>query len=144
MLAGITQGLSEIESLQPFKRTPPQHDPLFILSFFSNADKHRVISEYYPILGPMEGGIAPKDGMVRQQAFAPPQQWRPNHEMIIARVWYASPGPAEVRFEGKLSVQIHFAAPAFGKHSKGFAVATSTFKEVSDHVAMIVDKFKAL
>jgi hypothetical protein len=144
MLAGITHGLNEIRALQPFNRTPPQYDPLFLVNFFSNADKHRVISEYYPVLGPMDGGIAPKDGMIKQQVFAPPQQWRPNHEMVIARVYYTPPGPREVRFEGKLSVQIHFAAPAFGKHSKGFAIATSTLKEMSDHVTMIVETFKAL
>lgn len=143
MLKGVLHGRTEIVGLQPFNRTPPQHDPLFLLNFFSNTDKHRIVSEYYPVLGPLSGGIAPKEGMVRQEVFEPPQMWRANHEMIIAKVWYVAPAP-QVHFKGELSVQIHFAAPAFGKHAKGFAVSLSTFKDMSEHVAMIVDAFKAL
>jgi hypothetical protein len=89
MLSGVIHGRDIIESLQPFKRTPPHDDPLFILNHFSNADKHRLISGYYPLLEQLRGGLTPADGMVKNEVYSSPQSWRPNWEMVSARAWYA-------------------------------------------------------
>jgi hypothetical protein len=50
-LHGITYGLQEIFDLQPFQRKPsPEADPLALVRRFSNADKHRIISVFIPLL----------------------------------------------------------------------------------------------
>lgn len=143
MLRGVIYGLDIIERLQPFHRTPPEHDPLFILNYFSNSDKHRVLSGYYPFLDNLLGGLSPANGMIRNEIFKPPQSWRPNWEMVSAKAWYSPPAP-KVNFEGKLIMDIHFRTPGIGKHPSGFIVPTGFFDELSKHVAMIVDLFKAL
>jgi hypothetical protein len=143
MLAGVKHGLSEIEAVQPFKQGAPQHDPLFLINYFSNADKHRVISGYYPLMGPIKGGFSPAN-FVKDEQIIPPQEWRPNQEFTIYRVWYADPIPTNPYFQGEISVKIHFTAEEFGKHLKGFAPEFDFFKAASDHAAMIVNTFEAL
>ena len=145
-LDGIVHGRAEVERFQPFHRIPAHHDPLFVINYFSNSDKHRIISEYFPVLGSVDGGIRPDKGIISKEAFAPPQQWRANRKFEIARVTYEQPwpDPRKVAFKGTVSLAIFFGAPKFGKHTTGFGVPLDFFKPACEHVAMIVDTFKAL
>jgi len=143
MLAGITYGLDEIANVQPFKRTPPQHDALFAINYFSNSDKHRIISEYVPIIGPITGHLSPKNLIVKSKWFPPPLYLRSNQDFEIAQVTLRL-GRGEITFKGNISVAVHFGAPPFGKRIKGLGAPHGFFKHCCDHVAMIVDLFKAL
>jgi hypothetical protein len=141
MLFGVTLGRDEVTGLQPFNREKPRHDPLFALGYFSNADKHRIIPSYLPVIGDLSGGVRPVPASV--ETFKPPNYMRPGKEFEIAQVTFAE-NPRKVDFQGKIAVAVPFGAPAFGKHSKGLGAPFGFFKHVTDHVAMIVDTFKAL
>jgi hypothetical protein len=69
---------------------------------------------------------------------------RSDDQIEIARVTFKRPWPKQVAFKGKVSVAIHFGAPAFGKHAKGFGVPVGFFKHASDYVGMVVDGFEKL
>jgi len=145
MLHGIVCGTVEIESLQPFNRTSPEEDPLFVINFFSNADKHRVISNYHPVLDKApRAKLTPANIVERQIVTQPPKQWRPNTELTLGRYRYAVEPSTPVSLNMEVTTAVYFAVPKFGKHPRGFAAPFRFFKHAKDHVAMIVDTFKAL
>jgi hypothetical protein len=146
MLTGIIHGRDLVESLQPFQRKPnPTLDPLFCINHFSNSDKHRVISDYWPVLGPISGSkISPKEGITGWQQFPPPMQWFPNDERGVFLVSYTPPAPLQVNFYCEISVDIRFGAARLGKGQKQLAFPLFSFDEASHHVAMIVNTFKLL
>lgn len=142
MLNGISFGRREIERLQPYHEATPSHNPLFVINYFSNADKHRIISNYVPVLEKLSpGAMTPAPASVKQ--FKPSNYLRQNQEFEIARVTFAVV-PREIHFKGQITVSIYFGTPAFGKRQKGLGVPVGFFKNASDHVAMIVDGFRAL
>jgi len=144
-LGGIKYGLQEIFALQPFHRKPsPEDDRLVFVQRFSNADKHRIISEVIPLLQP-GSAIVEHDGIVLEQSQSPNlPNLKPNIEYEIARMRFAKPYPTKVSLEGNVSVEIFFGTPAIGHHVKGEAIDVLILQEMCEHVAMIAYRFKKL
>jgi hypothetical protein len=146
MLGGIVHGISTIWDAQPFHRKPdPETDGLFLINRFSNADKHRVISNYMPLPGGGSGQLFYGDGVLLERIESTPfAPWEPNVEYEVARYRFARPYPSVLRFNGDITVQVLFGTAAFGKYKLGHALGSNVFNELCDHVAMIADLFKAL
>jgi hypothetical protein len=144
MLAGITFALSDIAAFQPFTQLTPRYDPLFVIGYFSNADKHRIISDYVPIMESWDRAFI-KPVPISVQQFAPPNYLRPQQEFVAARLTFAKPiNLIEIDFRSEITVSPYFGTPAFGKVTKGLGAPTGFFKHASKHIAMIVDAFEAL
>lgn len=145
MLEGITVGLEEVRRVQPFNGAEAHHEPLFAIQFFSNSDKHRVISQYYPVLHLIDQArLLPDAGIIRRELMNPPAQWRPGEEFPILRVCYAPPYPADTRFEGNVTVIVHFGAQGLPQHGQAFGIPIGGLRGVSDHVTAIIDSFERL
>jgi hypothetical protein len=141
-LDGITFGRDEIASVQPFNQETPRHDPLFVVHHFSNADKHRVISEYVPIIYSLDDArLRPAPSTVKRSK--PPNYLRPNEESEIARFTYDY-RPVTIDLQAKITVSVHFGTPAFGKLAKGLGASPGIFQRASVRIASIVEMFSAL
>ncbi|HUZ85433.1 MAG TPA: hypothetical protein VNF26_00615 [Candidatus Baltobacterales bacterium] len=145
-LDGVTHGLAEIERLQPYHRQPQADSgPLFCVQRFSNADKHREISAYMPMLGNVKWRLLTVGRIIEQwhpTSFPP---WEPDREFVLGRVRFAEPYPTtNIRTEIEMRLDIMFGVPAFGPYSLGYGVTHEIFVETCDHVGMVMDLFKAL
>jgi hypothetical protein len=144
-LQGITVGRDEVRRVQPFNAVEPHHDMLFAIQFFSNSDKHRVISQYYPTLHLVdEARVSPDAGIVHREVFNPPNQWRPGEEFPLIRVCYDPPRATSPAFTGNVTVIVYFGAPALAQDDPARAIPIGGLQDVSNHVAAIVDSFENL
>jgi hypothetical protein len=143
-LDGITHGLKEIFDSQPFhKQSDPEGHRLALVQQFSNADKHRIISDVAPVPSTFSGTI--EEGKVLEELLSPNfPEWKPNIEYEIARLRFDKPYPAKLTVQYKVSVEIFFFTPPFGQNVKGSMIDIDVLQEMCDDVAKIVDQFKKL
>jgi hypothetical protein len=143
-LKGIRHGLAIIEPLQPY-HTQPDHDadPLAQLNRLSNADKHREILGFKPVLQPGEVDVIISEGTVLNTETPLKPNWV-NNEFEVGRVLFAQPFPSQIRAKADLSVTPLFSIEPFGKDQKGIALDLPTLGEIRVHVRMITDLFKSI
>jgi hypothetical protein len=143
-LGGITHGLKEIFDLQAFHKQPkPEGHPLALVQQFSNADKHRIISDTAPI--PKAISAMFKEGTVLEVLKSPNlPEWKPNIEYEIARLRFDKPYPPKLPVETKVSVDIFFATPPFGQNVKGSMIDINMLQAMCENVVRIVEQFKKL
>lgn len=145
-LAGIGFGVDLIEQLQPYHRQPDPHaDPLWHVHRFSNADKHREISAYMPMLGAGQVRLLAHDGTVVEmwQPRTLPR-WSPEQEYEVGRYRFQAPFPSQVSAQTQMAVSVHFGTRAFGRDPEGHAIDVQILGECCDHVAMVIDLLELL
>ncbi len=144
-LAGVTHGLAEIKRLQPYHCQPQtDSDPLFCIQRLSNADKHREISAYMPMLGNANWRLVTVGQIIAQWFPTSLPPWEPDREFVLGRVRFAEPYPTNIRTEIEMRMDIVFGVPAFGPYPLGYGVTHEILVKTYDHVAMVIDLFKAL
>jgi hypothetical protein len=143
-LGGIIHGLKEIFDSQPFHKQPvPEGHRLALVQQFSNADKHRIISDTAPIPKAISAMI--EEGNLLEEVKTPNlPEWKPNIEYEVARLRFDKPYPPKLTVETKVSVDILFATIPFGHNVKGSMIDINVLREMCEDVGKIVKQFKKL
>lgn len=144
-LGGITCGLSDIWDVQPFHREPdPEADPLFAIYRFSNADKHRIISENFYPLANINGRIwCTNNGRIIDSVGYTEAKLLPDGNYEIGRVRFAFPLPSNTGFEGEFTVKPFLRTPAFLDDLE-YTMYGDTLETLCKHVAIILKRFANL
>lgn len=144
-LRGITVGLAEIEQLQPYHhQSDPRNDPLWHLNQFSNADKHRQITNFLAVPGGSlrvfgEGNV----NLIQKSPVPQIQNWSPDQEYVICRLHFAAPYPSNLRTAGPVRVGTGFRTVPFAGEPE-HAAHIAEVHVTCDHVRMIVNRFKQI
>jgi hypothetical protein len=148
-LRGVVHGLSDIRSFQPFHQTEaPEQNLLRLVQRFSNADKHRIISQSAALPTSVPGGAnrtIQHDGrLIRAERIEPDPLHVDGSDYVLGRLLFARPFPTFVRYEPKLAVTIAFSTPPFGKDAKGIVIGLPHLAGCCTRVEQVVQRFKEL
>ena len=131
--------------LQPYHLQPdPRGHPLWHLHRFSNADKHRQLSTYWPV--PMDGRCSVSlntDGVCVESHLTPPSEWEPDTEKEIIRYRFARPYPTYMKAEANLDLMVHFGTAAFGNELE-HVIEAGVVSEIRHQVSTAIELFEEL
>lgn len=144
-LKGITLGLREIYDLQPFNLdSNPETSALWAVHRFSNADKHRRLTQSFAI--PSSATLAVEtDGQLVDRWQTPGLNLRLNEKVEIARFRFARPYPTQAKLDLEMEPTLLFGAEAFDRDDPvGLALTLNALRTCLLGVRRALDVFLAL
>lgn len=146
-IGGVRHGTDLVEQLQPYHRADPGEDALWIIKRFCNADKHREIAAFVPMLG--AGSLTLTNcRVIDSRPPSPLPLWRPGHEHCVAEVRLAPPYPSQVPAAGTYDVRykatLLFGTSGIREEQRGQAITLTTLGHCCDHVARVLERFLQL
>ena len=145
-LGNVRFGLEEIWELQPFHRKPsPIHDPLWAIAKLSNADKHRTLPVFAPLIQSGEGEwFIERGAFLRNVTLPPLADWQPNQEHHVGRVQIVGAHGAQPYYRANLTLDVHVSLAAFPGQHPAFSFKAGELLIFCNYVAKIVNLFKQL
>ena len=144
-LRGVVHGLKNVWAVQPFHgNADASGHPLFIVNRFSNADKHRIITQPRAVPGKVEVVVPEHDGRVidmRPGDDEPVEGAKNKFETM--RIRFARPFPTYIRYNPSVGVVLEIATPEFdGQPLK--VIELYILERCSDYVAKTLEFFEKL
>jgi hypothetical protein len=133
-----------IDEIQPFHlHSNAAAHPLWQLNIFSNADKHRQLSQFFASPDSGTVSIRGNGGQIVEREVFPDFTLRLKGDSVMGRVRFARPFPTVVEIKGEVSGRPIFAAPAFDKYD-GVGLSQRGVEGVIEVVETVVTAFSRL
>lgn len=149
-LQGVVFGVQQIWDLQPFQKPGNERfSPLFIVNRFSNADKHRIITQARAIPRKVSSSIAgialQHNGTLVEYRMLSGQPISAGDENKIEAygLRFARPYPTYVRFNPEIGVSLEIATPPFDGEPLE-VLDLDIFETCCEYISKVLDLFEKL